>query len=266
MKLHVTVRGTGPDLVLLHGWGLNGACWGRFADRLAEHWRVHEVDLPGHGRSAWHAECTGLDGVILAVRRHVPEGATVLGWSLGGIIALRLAQLAGPVVGPLVLVATTPRFTAGRRWPCGMARAQVDAFGERLAVDYRRTLNEFLTLQVRGEVEPHRLLRELKTNLARGGPPQPAALDQGLDLLRSCVLRPALPGIGQPALVVAGESDRLTPPQASQYLAQSLPNARLCTIERAGHAPFLSHGTEVLDAMIEFAGFRTPSVAAGSNP
>ncbi|HEY0722138.1 MAG TPA: alpha/beta fold hydrolase, partial [Gammaproteobacteria bacterium] len=49
--LHIEVRGTGPDLVLLHGWGLHGGLFRSLADRLAPHFRLHLVDLPGHGRS-----------------------------------------------------------------------------------------------------------------------------------------------------------------------------------------------------------------------
>jgi len=50
-----------------------------------------------------------------------------------------------------------------------------------------------------------------------------------------------LPEIRQPTLAIAGERDKLTPPEASHYLAQTLPNARVVEIKGAAHAPFLSH-------------------------
>ncbi|MGE5758081.1 MAG: alpha/beta fold hydrolase, partial [Sideroxydans sp.] len=49
------------------------------------------------------------------------------------------------------------------------------------------------------------------------------------------------PDITQSTLVVAGARDKLTPPQASSYLAQTMPHARVVEIEGAAHAPFLSH-------------------------
>ena len=58
MTLHVEVSGSGPDLVLLHGWGMNAAVWGEVATALAQHFRLHCVDLPGHGASPACAPCT----------------------------------------------------------------------------------------------------------------------------------------------------------------------------------------------------------------
>ena len=51
--LHVEIRGTGPDLVLLHGWALHGGMWGPWLDELGRRARLHLIDLPGHGRSRW---------------------------------------------------------------------------------------------------------------------------------------------------------------------------------------------------------------------
>ena len=51
MSLQVERRGDGPDLVLLHGWGMHGGVWDELVPRLAARFRVHVPDLPGHGRS-----------------------------------------------------------------------------------------------------------------------------------------------------------------------------------------------------------------------
>src|SRR5690606_2848134 len=52
MSAFVETHGAGPDLVLVHGWGLHGGLFGPLVPLLAERRRVHVVDLPGHGRSA----------------------------------------------------------------------------------------------------------------------------------------------------------------------------------------------------------------------
>ena len=49
--MHVKVAGQGPDLVLLHGWGMNADVWDELAPELARQFRVHCVDAPGHGLS-----------------------------------------------------------------------------------------------------------------------------------------------------------------------------------------------------------------------
>jgi pimeloyl-[acyl-carrier protein] methyl ester esterase len=252
VNMHVTIRGDGPDLVLLHGWALNSACWDAFATRLADRYRVHAIDLPGHGRSVWSTECTGIDGLVLAIRRHVPAGAFVVGWSLGGMVALRLAQLASSAVARLVLLATTPRFTAGADWHPGMPVAEFEQFAQRVTHDHDRTVGEFLSLQVRGEAQPQTVLRQLKRSLNAGGRAQAVALDAGLEILRTTDLRRALPAIEQPALVIAGTYDRLTRLEAARFLARSLANGRLTAIDRAGHAMFLSHPDQVLDAVETF--------------
>ena len=65
MGLHVASKGSGPDLVLLHGWGMNGGVWDETACALAPYFRVHCVDLPGHGASS--DECCTLDATADAL-------------------------------------------------------------------------------------------------------------------------------------------------------------------------------------------------------
>jgi pimeloyl-[acyl-carrier protein] methyl ester esterase len=182
----------------------------------------------------------------------VPSGAAVLGWSLGGMVALELARQHPRHLRALVLVATTPKFLAGPDWEHGLPPAVLDEFSAGLSDDYRRTVQNFLALQTRGDEHALQTLRTLRSRLASHGEPDPAALATGLGILREADLRDSLPRIALPALVVAGEHDRLTPPGAGQALASALPAARFRLIERSGHAPFLSHPADVLG---EVAGF-----------
>ncbi len=252
MTLHVEIRGSGPDLVLLHGWALHGGMWGPWLDGLARKARLHLVDLPGHGRSGWPAQVGDLAGLARAVFPAVPRGAAVLGWSLGGLVALELARQHPRHLRALVLVATTPKFLTGPDWEHGLRPAVLDEFSLGLAGDYRRTVQSFLALQTRGDEHALETLRLLRRRLAMHGEPDRGALSAGLSILREADLRDALPHITLPALVVAGEHDRVTPPGAGRALASALPAARFRLVERSGHAPFLSHATEVLG---EVAGF-----------
>ena len=65
MKLYTETLGAGPDLVLLHGWGLHAGVWESTAAELAKSWRVTLVDLPGHGRSPTPDAMLDLDAVSL---------------------------------------------------------------------------------------------------------------------------------------------------------------------------------------------------------
>jgi pimeloyl-[acyl-carrier protein] methyl ester esterase len=254
MTLYVETRGSGPDLVLLHGWALHGGMWGPWLDELCRSTRLHLVDLPGHGRSPWLETGADLGDLASRVLPHVPSGAAVLGWSLGGLLALELARRRPRHLAALVLVATTPRFLAGQDWEHGMQPEVLDGFTAGLQQDYRRTVQNFLALQTRGDENGHETLRLLRGRLGAHGEPDPRALAAGLDILQRSDMREALPQIALPALVIAGEHDRITPPGAGLALAGTLPSARFCLVERCGHAPFLSHPAAVLAEVLGFLG------------
>jgi pimeloyl-[acyl-carrier protein] methyl ester esterase len=262
VSLHVEIRGTGPDLVLLHGWALHGGMWGPWLDDLERHARLHVLDLPGHGRSEWPAGARDLADLARAVFPSVPRGAAVLGWSLGGMLALELARRHPRHLRALLLVATTPKFLAGPDWEHGLPAEVLGQFTRGLEQDYRRTVQNFLALQTRGDERAHETLRLLRARLALHGEPDRRGLAIGLDILRDADLRDALPHITLPALVVAGEHDRLTPPAAGHALAAQLPAARFHRVGRSGHAPFLSHPAEVLAEVTAFLSRHPPAEAA----
>jgi pimeloyl-[acyl-carrier protein] methyl ester esterase len=262
MTLHVEIRGHGPDLVLLHGWALHGGMWGPWLERLADHARLHIIDLPGHGRSGWPEATHDLGGLARAVWPRIPRAAVVLGWSLGGMLALELARQHPRHVRALILMATTPKFLAGPDWEHGLQPAVLDEFSRGLAADYRRTVQDFLVLQTRGDERAFETLRTLRGRLHAHGEPDPRALATGLDILRDADLRDALPRITMPALVIAGEHDRLTAPGAGLELATRLPTARFRLIERSGHAPFLSHADVVLAEVSGFLARHAGATAA----
>ena len=250
MSLHIDSYGSGAPLLLIHGWGMHGGMWGGVAEQLAEHFRVLAVDLPGHGYSRGqrtedrgqnkkHGEL--LDDIIDQLSAQFDEPLNVCGWSLGGQVALRWAMRHPQQINRLALVASTPCFVRRPGWDCAMAAETLAEFAAALQQDYAQTLRRFLALQVRGSERERELLASLRSALSSRGEPDLGALRAGLEILHDCDLRDELPGIKQPALVVCGERDTLTPPQAAHYLAAQLPDARLVEIEGAAHAPFLSH-------------------------
>jgi pimeloyl-[acyl-carrier protein] methyl ester esterase len=244
MRLHVESEGSGRPLVLLHGWGMHGGVWDHVARQLAPHFRVHCVDLPGHGQSAAleHSEgVDALDAIAGGLSGHFDEEVAVCGWSLGGQIALRWAALAPQQVERLVLVASTPCFVSRHDWPFGIGADILQQFAADLMLDYKATLRRFLALQLRGGEHERELLQALRERLLGHGEPDLNSLRAGLEILRDTDMRAALPAIRPPALVIAGARDRLTPPAASGYLAATLPAARLVEIAGAAHVPFLSH-------------------------
>ena len=240
MSLQVEAKGNGAPLLLIHGWGMHSGMWGSIAEQLALTRRVYLVDLPGYGGSD---VCTpyDLDTLVQQFSEQFTEPLTVLGWSLGGQVALRWAYLKPAQVKKLILVATTPCFVQQENWSCAMGEDTLNEFAVSLLENHALTLKRFLALQLRGSENERELIVDLRTRLFAKGEPDMAALKGGLEILRDIDLRKQLAQIAQPTLVVAGERDMLTPLAASAYLKQSLPNARLATLTGSAHAPFLSH-------------------------
>jgi len=242
-RLHVDATGEGPPLVLLHGWAMHSGLWGGLVDRLARRHRVHAVDLPGHGESPDPAQFT-LDGVVDALDATfatTPRPISVVGWSLGGLIAMRWALARPDRVERLALVSTTPRFVAAADWPHAMAPETLARFGDELRVAWKLTVQRFLALQLHGGEHSRALLADMRERLLARKPPSPATLGEALALLRDSDLRNDAAGIEQPALVVSGERDTLAFPEAGRFLAARLPRARFELIAGAAHVPFLSH-------------------------
>lgn len=241
--------------VLLHGWGLNLRVFDTLLAALADAPGTDagavpdalRVDLPGHGRSALPGDllAQGADAVAARLAQDLPPRMHLVGWSLGGLVALALAAREPQRIATLTLLASTPRFVAAADWPHGLAPAVLANFATHLQDDYERTVHEFLELQVRGSAQGSATLRELHAALAAQGAASPQALAAGLELLAGADLRARLHAIHVPTLVIGGQYDRVTPPQAGRALAAMLPQGRYSEVARAGHAPFISHAAQV---------------------
>ena len=260
--LHTESSGQGSPLVLWHGWGMNLRVFDTLRAALNDGWRSIAVDLPGHGHSSWD---DGGDEMLSRLLTTLPAPAsgsppvTLVGWSLGGQLALRAAALAPQGIARLVLIGTTPRFLRADSWPHGAEASALHAMQARLATDYRGAVSDFLELQVRGSRDAGKVQRALRTAVFGHGAAQPAALAASLTLLAATDLRPQLAAIRLPTLVIAGQYDRVTPAAASAALAAALPQATYLEIARAAHAPFLSHLEQLLPTLRNFInGSRPP--------
>jgi pimeloyl-[acyl-carrier protein] methyl ester esterase len=247
--LYVSVTGAGPDLVLLHGWAMHGGVFAGVIDELSQHYRVHCIDLPGHGRSTTEFSSTDLNDLADVIAPLIPEHAVLLGWSLGGLLALALTQRIA--LRALVLVNSSPRFVANEQWPHGMAPAVFAQFFARLQQNMQGTVQDFLRLQVRGDSHAAETFATLQASLTLH-PASAQTLQRGLALLRNADASAVLGHVQAPTLVIAGEYDRITHPEACAQLARELPNASLISIKRAGHAPFISHRDEFLATVQDF--------------
>jgi pimeloyl-[acyl-carrier protein] methyl ester esterase len=238
--MHIETIGSGAPLVLIHGWGMHGGVWREAAQKLSDEFCVHSVDLPGFGASP-ALSITHLDSLVESLSERFSAPVNVCGWSLGGQVAMHWAAREPVKVKKMVLVTTTPCFTEQDDWLFGLPGEVLEKFAAELEQNHATTLRRFISLQLRGSENERELLTKLREQLFSRGEPAMDALRGGLGILRDVDQRAEVVQIQQPTLLIAGQRDKLTPPEASYYLAQVIPNAKVVEIEGAAHAPFLSH-------------------------
>ncbi|MGH8041934.1 MAG: pimeloyl-ACP methyl ester esterase BioH [Rudaea sp.] len=250
--MHIETLGKGPDLVLIHGWAMHGGVFAPLTRLLRERFRLHIVDLPGHGYS--RDDATTLDPAqcaqhLLAV---LPR-AVWLGWSFGGLIALHAALAQPGAVRGLAVIAASPCFVTASDWPHGVAVATFAGFDAGLRRDYRATINRFLALETMGSDGALAELRELRAHVFERGEPALVALEQGLRVLETADLRMRLPQLAMPSLWIAGRRDRLVPAAALRWATRHCPQSHFVEIA-SGHAPFVAHAAETAKSLIDFTG------------
>lgn len=253
--LHVETSGSGPDVVLLHGWAMHGGVFAPLLERLAADYTLHLVDLPGHGHSAAAALPLAPGPVVDELVARLPR-ALWLGWSLGGLFALQAALTRTQAVRGVALLCSSPRFVrdaAGEgNWRYGMSAEIFQDFADGLRQDWRGTLERFIALEAFGSDHAKEELRTLRDGLFARGEPAAGVLADGLRLLQEADLRPALPGLPVPSLWLAGRRDRVVDPRAMREAAALAPRSQFAQVEHAGHAPFLTHADVVADALRRF--------------
>jgi pimeloyl-[acyl-carrier protein] methyl ester esterase len=247
--MHIETQGQGDDLVLIHGWAMHAGIFAPLARALAPYFRLHLVDLPGHGFS--HDDATSLDPATCAraIAALVPR-AIWLGWSLGGLVAMRAALDEPMRVRGLVLMASSPRFVVGDDWPCGVEPSVFAEFGAGLVSDYRGTIERFLALETLGSEHVRGELRALKTQVFARGEPALSALTEGLRILDGTDIRADIARIAVPSLWIAGRRDRLVNAAAMRWAA-ARSGGRYVECN-SGHAPFLGHADALADAIRNF--------------
>ncbi len=251
-SLHSEAFGQGPDLVLIHGWGLHGGIWQPLIEALQDRYRLTVIDLPGHGHSALPAGGFDLDRLSQMLMDVAPAHASWIGWSLGGMAALNAALHWPQQINKVVMVAAQPQFIKTDDWPHATPGNSLAAFTKSLVNHTEQTLKRFLSLQVRDSNDEKALLRRVRSIVEERPLPQGEALRLGLEILKTANLRPQLQQLQRPIQFILGERDMLVPVQCAESIQLLLPKARIEIMPGVGHIPFLSHTDEFLQLLLPF--------------
>ncbi len=234
---------------LIHGWAANRHVFDDLIPRLPADWQCHALNLAGHGDAAF-------DGVFdvnahaAQFAQQIDEPAYIVGWSLGGLVALHLAAHYPEKVKALCLTASFAKFQAAPDYPEGLSNPALAKMIALFQQDYAKYMRQFLQLQFLYAKEHHSILEKVLPDIVRQG--APAALQAALDAVAEVDARPLLPDIQVPTLLVFGQKDSITPPRMGEYLHRHLPQSELHIIEKAAHAPFLTQAETFATLLRQF--------------
>ncbi|MUK49074.1 pimeloyl-ACP methyl ester esterase BioH [Aliivibrio fischeri] len=248
--LYWHTEGKGSDLVLIHGWGMNGAVWQTTSEKLSQHYRVHTVDLSGYGHSA-ELGSADFDEMVKQVLAQAPKKAAWLGWSLGGLIATKAALTSPERVSQLITVASSPRFSAEKGWR-GIKPLVLSQFTEQLKTDFTLTVERFMALQAMGSPNAKQDIKLVKKAVFSRPMPDQQALATGLMILADIDLREAVSQLSMPVCRMYGRLDGLVPIKVAHDMDELMPNSAKIVFEQASHAPFISHNDEFISELRTF--------------
>lgn len=249
--VHCRVQGKGPDLVLLHGWGVNSAVWTPVLEQLSAHFRVHLIDLPGFGSSQGLLSYS-LDSMVDNIIQRVPEQSIWCGWSLGGLIASHASYIYPNKIAKLIQVCTSPKFVSDHSWP-GVDAAVFENFKRGLAKNTDKTLGRFISIQAMGCGTARKDTLTLKKLLTDTPRASLLALNEGLELLNNSDLRKEFSQISIPCLSIFGQFDSFLPTDTSAAMQQLLPSSRQEVFVNSSHAPFISETDKFVASIIGFS-------------
>lgn len=233
MTINIQISGQGAALVFFHGWGFDHHIWQPIAQELASRFQIYLVDLPGFGDSAY-MEWPQFKQQLL---QRLPPQFSVIGWSLGGLLAMRLATEEERVAS-LFITTSSPRFTKAPDWPA-VSKQVLARFADNLLSAPEKTVEEFVALQLQGQA----------SMAYRASLP---GLQEGLRILSEWDLRAALAHYKKPACFVFGRLDAITPRALMRAMQSQYPHFHYHLFNKAAHIPFLSHPQEYLAVLQEF--------------
>jgi pimeloyl-ACP methyl ester carboxylesterase len=231
--VHCVEQGSGPAIVLVHGFGGSTYSYRRLAPILAERHRTIAVDLKGYGYSQRdpHTGLSHTDQVTMLrslLREMDVRNAVLVGHSMGGAVVQRFAATYPEMVDALVLAASVAGDERYRRAvpPPILVKPMAPIIA---ALVSRRLLAlsffdpTLLTDELRDAYLRPIRLRGTLDGILRSG--REAARDPAFDRSR----------ITMPVLLLNGAHDRVVPLRTAQHLRALMPQARLVVIERAAH-------------------------------
>jgi pimeloyl-ACP methyl ester carboxylesterase len=240
VDIYYEVHGSGPPLLLTHGYSSTSAMWQGQIAALSKHHTLIVWDMRGHGQSdypadpAAYSEALTVGDMAALLDQAGADHAIIGGLSLGGYMSLAFVRAYPERVRALLIIDTGPGFKKDEARDAWNKRAHEtgDRF-EREGLEVLKSLSR----------ERSSVVHRDASGLARAA--------RGMLTQRDAGVIETLPHIKVPALVVVGADD--TPfLAASDYMAAKIPGAKKVVIPAAGHAANIDQPQAFIDAVVPF--------------
>jgi pimeloyl-ACP methyl ester carboxylesterase len=247
VEIYYEVHGSGPALLLTHGYSSTSAMWKGQIEALSRHHKLVLWDMRGHGQSdypadpAQYSEALTVADMAALLDRVGADSAIVGGLSLGGYMSLAFYRSHPQRVSALLIIDTGPGFKKDD------AR---DAWNKRAHDTGDRFEREGLMVLKSASRERSTVSHRDASGLARAA--------HGMLTQRDARVIESLADIKVPALVVVGADD-VPFLAASDYMAAKIPGAKKAVIPAAGHAVNIDRPQAFIEAVLPFLDSLPPS-------
>ncbi|MBK4775763.1 pimeloyl-[acyl-carrier protein] methyl ester esterase [Candidatus Pantoea edessiphila] len=238
------------NLVFLHGWAINSKIWNTIIPLFEKEFLLHLIDLPGYGCNPTFNFLT-LNDLAKQLIPFLPDQSVVIGWSLGGLIAMQLALIKPKKLRGIITVSSSPKFISTKSWP-GIKPKILDNFKYHVQNNLKQAIERFLILQTLGLKNSHINILNLKRMIFSQPIPSIEVLSNGLKILYDTDLRKELALVKIPFLRIYGSLDSLVPRNIVPILDDIIPKSSSIILEKAAHAPFISHPYMFYKYVVDF--------------
>ena len=230
------------SIIFLPGWGFHASIWKMLASKLpGMHFTFCELPTTP---TAHHDK---LESVTHLLNKQIQHRAILVGWSLGGLIAMNLSQQFPEKYSHLITISSTPRLLETPQW-AGVPIDTAHQFLQLAKTNLPQLLLRFRKLV--GHPHCHRVNCLLDSHIWRST--EKIKLLYYLEMLMEADIRSQHPSLSIPALYFFGDHDAITPAVCAQQIMLSCKKAQTQLLNDAGHAALLTHTDKIAEQILIF--------------